>query len=70
VIQIVNNTTGEVLFESQEVVHVEVRYDKRARATLSANTESVAVYLRDLARERAEIVFSRSNAGLYARMEV
>jgi hypothetical protein len=62
--------TGEVLFESESGVAVAIRVDDHERGRMSANTESVDVYLRDIMADRADIKLSRSRWGLYAKMPI
>lgn len=69
-LQVVNTTTGEVLYESESGVAVAIRVDDHERGRMSANTESVDVYLRDIMADRADIQLSRSRWGLYAKMPI
>lgn len=69
-LQVVNTMTGEVLFESESGVAVAIRVDDHERGRMSANTDSVDVYLRDIMADRADIELSRSRWGLYAKMPI
>lgn len=69
-IEVVNTTTGEVLFKSDDQVSVSIKVDGYDRAILTANKNEVTAYLRDLERDRADIVFKRSPYGFWARMGV
>lgn len=69
-LQVVNTMTGEVLFESESGVAIAIRVDDHERGRMSANTDSVDVYLRDIMADRADIELSRSRWGLYAKMPI
>jgi len=69
-IQVINTSTGEVLFESEDGVAVAIKVDGHERGRMSANTESVDTYLRDIMADRADIQLSRSRWGLFAKMPI
>jgi hypothetical protein len=69
-LQVVNTKTGEVLFESESGVAVAIRVNGHERGIMSANTESVDIFLRDIMADRADIKLSRSRWGLYAKMPI
>jgi hypothetical protein len=69
-ITVVNTTTGEVLFQSKDQVSIGVKVNDRDRAVVTTNSDEVAVYLRDLASDRADIAFKRSAYGFWVRMGV
>jgi hypothetical protein len=70
ILKVVNATTGEVLFESETGVAIAIRVDDHERGRMSANTESVDVYIRDIMADRADIELARSAYGLYAKMRI
>lgn len=69
-LQVVNTITGEVLFESENGVAVAIRVNNHERGRMSANKDSVDIYLRDIMADRADIELSRSRWGLYAKMPI
>jgi hypothetical protein len=68
--QVVNNTTGEVLFESSDAVAVGVRVNDVERGVMSANKDDVSIYLRDPIQGRANVDLGRSGFGLWAKMRL
>lgn len=70
VIKVINPTTGEILFQSKDNVNITIMIGDRNRAVLTANKDSITVYLRDLIRDRPEIKLLRQRFGIWARMEV
>lgn len=69
-IKVINPTTNEILYQNEEKVNVVILIGDRNRAVLTANKDSISVYLRDLMRDRPEIKLIRQRFGIWARMEV
>lgn len=69
-IRIVDNTTSNILFETDESVSIGVTVNKKERAHITVNQKELSVYLRDLSRERADIDLGRAGYGLWVQMKI